>query len=116
MRSLAAALTVAALLAGAAAASAPPVGPLPKPLVTTVHTPLGSLVPVALPTRAGYVWRIARPIDGKIVSEISEGDVGPTVVLVFKARGRGQASVVVAETKGETAKAYRAVRLNVTVT
>ena len=36
-------------------------------------------------------------------------------VLVFAAVGRGHASIVLAETRGETARAYRAVRYEVTV-
>ena len=114
MRDLAASL-IALALAGAAAASAPPVGPLPTPVVTTVRAKKGSLVSVALPRRAGYDWRIARAFDARVVREISEGDVGSSVVVVFKAVGKGRASIVLAETRGETAKAYRAVRYDVTV-
>ena len=99
-----------------ALADAPPVGPLPKAKVTTIRTTRGSFVPVALPRRAGgYVWRIARRFDANVVRQVTEGDVGGTVVLVFRAVGRGHASIVVAETRGETAKAYRAVRYDVTV-
>lgn len=115
MRVLAAAVVVAAVLAGVAAATAPPVGPLPKAKVTTVRTTVGSLVPVALPKRAGYVWRIARAINGRVVRQVTEGDVGPAVVLVFRAVGKGRASIVVAETRGETPRAYRAVSYDVTV-
>jgi hypothetical protein len=115
MRLLAAFALVLAC-AATAVASAPPVGPLPKPKVTTVKTTRGSLFSIALPRRGGgYVWRIARALDSRIVREVAEGDVGTTVVLVFRAAGRGHAAIVVAETKGETAKAYRAVRYDVTV-
>jgi len=114
MRVVALFLIVGAL-AGTAAASAPPVGPLPKPVVTSVRTAKGSLVSVALPKRSGYDWRIARALNAKVLREVSEGDVGATVVLVFRAVGKGHASIWLAETKGETAKAYRAVRYDVTV-
>lgn len=105
-----AAVAVALILVSSALASAPPVGPLPPQKVTRVHTTRGELVSIALPKRPGYVWRIARPIDSRVVRQATEGDVGATVVLVFRAVGRGHAQIVVAETKGETAKAYRAVR------
>jgi hypothetical protein len=115
MRTLALLALAAACAAPAALAGAPPVGPLPKPKVTSVKTTRGALVSIALPKRAGYVWRVARALDGKVVREVTEGDVGPTVVLVFKAVGRGRTAIVVAETKGETPKAYRAVRYDLTV-
>lgn len=99
----------------AASASAPPVGPLPPVKVTTVNTTRGQLVSVALPTRPGYVWRVARPIAARVVRQVGEGDVGRDVVLVFVAVAPGRASIVLAETRGETAKAYRAVRYDVTV-
>jgi hypothetical protein len=104
-----------AATAGAASATAPPVGPLPTAKVTTVKTTRGQLVSIALPTRRGYVWRVARPIAARVVRQVGEGDVGRNVVLVFAATGRGRASIVLAETRGETAKAYRAVRYEVTV-
>lgn len=111
------AIALAALvLAAPAVASAPPVGPLPAPKVTTVKTARGSLVSIALPKRAGgYVWRIARAFDARVVRQVTEGDVGPTVVLVFRALARGHTAIVVAQTRGETPKAYRAVRYDVTV-
>lgn len=46
----------------------------------------------------------------------TEGDVGKTVVLVFEAVGKGDANVILAETKGETAKAYRAIKYVIHVT
>jgi len=109
--------TVAAALAGSGLASAPPVGPLPAAKVTRITTTRGSLVSVALPRRAGgYVWRIARAFDSRVVRQVGEGDVGRNVVLVFKAVGKGSTAIVVAETRGETAKAYRAAKYIVTVT
>lgn len=111
-----AALAAALILVPSALASAPPVGPLPPQKVTRVHTTCGQLVSIALPTRAGYVWRIARAIDSRVVRQVTEGEAGSTVVLVFRAVGRGHAAIVVAETKGETTKAYRAVRYDVFVT
>ena len=59
--------------AGAAAADSTPVGPLPKPAVTTVTTAKGSLVAVALPRQAprtGLVWRVARPLDTRVVIDM----------------------------------------------
>jgi hypothetical protein len=109
-------LAVSGVLAGAALASAPPVGPLPAAKVTRITTTRGQLVSFALPRRAGgYVWRVARMFDSRVVRQVSEGEVGSSVVLVFKAVGRGSTAVVVAETRGETAKAYRAARYVVTV-
>ena len=116
MRGLLVLLCVSALAgAGAASATAPPVGPLPAAKVTTVTTTRGQLVSIALPTRRGYVWRVARPIAARVVRQVGEGALGRSVVLVFATVGRGKASIVVAETRGETAKAYRAVRYSITV-
>jgi hypothetical protein len=109
-------LVVAGVLAGSALATAPPVGPLPAAKVTRITTTRGQLVSVALPRRAGgYVWRVARAFDARVIRQVSEGEVGNSVVLVFKAVGKGHTAIVVAETRGETAKAYRAVRYAVTV-
>ena len=81
-----------------------------------ISTARGSLVSVAGPKRpGGYVWRIARAYNGHVLREVTEGDIGSTVVIVFRAVGRGRTTVVLAETRGERAKAYRAVRYAVTV-
>jgi hypothetical protein len=113
---LLASIALVLVFASAAVADSPPVGPLPAAKVTTIRTTRGSLFSVALPRRhGGYVWRIARAFNSRVARQVTEGDVGTTVVLVFRAVGRGQTSIVLAETKGETAKAYRAVRYAVTV-
>lgn len=84
--------------------------------MTAVRTTRGALFAIALPKRVGgYVWRVARPFNTRVARQTTEGDVGSTVVLAFRAVGRGRTAIVVAETKGETAKAYRAVRYDVTV-
>ena len=113
----AAACAVAALtlalpaLATATSETAPPVGPLPKGPVTNVSTPRGTLVSVALPRQAGRVWRLARPVSPKVLRQVSEADVGSSVVVVFRAVGRGRATIVFAQTRGESSpKALRAVR------
>jgi hypothetical protein len=107
---------VALAIAAAAGASAPPVGPLPRGPVTTISTPRGSLVSVALPTGAnGRVWRQARSLDAKVLRQVSEADVGPSVVIVFKAVGRGSTKVVYGLTRGETQKAYAAATFVVNV-
>jgi hypothetical protein len=110
-----AAAVAAGVLALSATAEAPPIGPLPTPVVTHVTTTKGSLVSIALLRRAGYDWRIAGALKASVLVEQTEGDVGPDVVLVFKAVGRGSATVTVAQTRGERPKAYRAVRYVVTV-
>ena len=80
------------MFAGSPPPSAPPVGALPAAKVRRVTTTRGQLVSVALPRRAGcYVWRVARTF------------------------GKGHTAIVVAETRGESASAYRAVRYAVTV-
>jgi hypothetical protein len=108
-----------ALTPARASADATPVGPLPKGPVTTVVANRGSLVSVALPRQAaptGLVWRLARPVDPKILREVAEGDVGPSVVVVFRAAGPGHATIAFALTRGDTSpKALRAVRYSVRV-
>jgi hypothetical protein len=114
---LAASLTVAlATMAGAGIAAAPPVGPLPAGPTSTISTQAGQLVAFALPHRAnGKVWRLAGTIDPKVVLQVSEGDIGSNVVLVFKATGKGSAKLSFGLTRGETAKAYEARRFLVNV-
>ena len=109
---LAALVTVSAL-AGAAAtatrASSPPIGPLPTGPHATVTTKAGELVAIALPHRSGgRVWRIARPFDGSVLREVSEADVGSSVVIVFKAVRPGALTLSYALTRGETTKALEA--------
>ena len=58
---------------------------------------------------------MARKFDAKVVQQVTEGDVGPTVVLVFKATGKGKTTVVFGLTRGETAKAFESRRFTVQV-
>ena len=96
-----------ALLGASAAAQAPPVGPLPPGPSATLVTQKGQLFAVALPHRpAGRVWRIARAVDPTVVRQISEADVGQTVVLVFRATGAGTAKLAFGLTRGERPTAY----------
>ncbi len=102
-----------ALSAGAAQADSTPVGPLPAGPVATTSTKPGQLVAVALPSASassGLVWRIARSFNSKVVQQVSEANVGANVVLVFKVVGRGNTSLVFAQTKGDTSsKAVKSV-------
>jgi hypothetical protein len=107
-RSMLLLVAVAALaFAAGAGATATPVGPLPPGQVTTISTIGSSLVAVVLPKGAqGRVWRQARPYDLHVLSQVSEANVGPNVVIVFKTVGRGSTKVVYGLTRGETRKAY----------
>jgi hypothetical protein len=98
-----------------ATASAPPVGKLPAGPVSAISTQRGQLVAVALPHVAGRSWRIARAVNSKVLREVSEADVGKNVVVVFRAFGRGKATVRFALTRGETAHAYASRTFNVVV-
>jgi hypothetical protein len=99
----------AASLAAGARASSPPIGPLPTGPHAIVSTTVGELVAVALPHRSGgRVWRVARAFDARLVTEVSEADVGPSVVLVFKAKHSGKVTLSFALTRGETTKALEA--------
>jgi hypothetical protein len=108
---LTAATAAAASLATARTTAAPPVGPLPTGPVSTIQTQVGQLVAFALPHRpSGRVWRIARAIDSKVLVQVSEADVGSNVVLVFRAKGKGSATVSFGLTRGERATAYESRR------
>ena len=94
-----------------ALATAPPVGPLPAGPVSTVGTTKGELVAIALPHAAassGRVWRLARAYNSRVVRQVSEADVGDSVVIVYKAVGTGRTSIIFALTRGETSKAFKA--------
>src|SRR4051794_29584217 len=85
-----AALVAALALSAGAFATATPVGPLPKGPVTTISAARGTLVSVALPHRSGgKVWRQANTVDQMVLTQVSEADVGASVVIVFKAAGKG---------------------------
>ncbi len=86
-------------------ADSTPIGPLPPGPVATTATRPGQLVAVALPsasTSSGLVWRVARSYDSAVVKELSEADVGTSVVLVYKVVGRGDTTLVFALTRGDT--------------
>ena len=90
--------------AGIGRADSTPVGPLPAGSVVTTTTKPGLLVAVALPRSSrssGLVWRIARPFNSAIVRQVSEADVGSSVVLVFKVIRRGRTALVFALTRGD---------------
>jgi hypothetical protein len=94
------------LVLGAASvrAGSTPVGPLPRGPVSTTTTKAGQLVAVALgraPSSSGLVWRIARRYNTRVVRQVSEADVGASVVLVFKVVGKGDTALVFALTRGD---------------
>ncbi len=107
---LAAALAATlALLGGAARASAPPVGPLPRGPVTTIRVPHGSLFAIALPHRAaGLAWRGARPSDATVARPLREGELDGDIVITYRAGRVGATTVVYALTRGERQKALEA--------
>jgi hypothetical protein len=59
--------------------------------------------------------RVARAFNGKVVSEVTEGDLTADVVIVLKAVGVGKTSIVYALTKDESATAKQAKTFVVTV-
>jgi hypothetical protein len=91
-------------IAATAWADAAPIRPLPEGPKTTVIVNHGSLLAVAVPrprSSTGLVWRLARRIDPAIQRQVSEAEVGPSVVLVFRATGIGTARVALALTLGD---------------
>jgi hypothetical protein len=83
-------------------ADSTPVGPIPAGPIATIQAQRGELVAVALPRRSGgRVWRLARPFKTKVLSQVSEADVGPSIVVVFRARGAGSALVTFALTASD---------------
>jgi hypothetical protein len=116
---LIAAVVMALAVCGVAAADSTPVGPLPPGKVATVTTSRGTLVAVALPRQkasTGLVWRVARAYNSKVVRQVSEANVGSSVVLVYRAVGKGRTSVILALTKGDASpKAVRAATWKITV-
>jgi hypothetical protein len=115
MRSLLFVLVCALTVAGVATATAPPVNVLPNGPVSTITTQRGQLVAVALPKAAGKSWRVARSINAKVLREVDEADVNANVVVVFRAVGKGRATVVFARTRGEASRADASRTFSVTV-
>jgi hypothetical protein len=113
---VAVAVAAAAILAGVGLADSTPVGPLPNGPISTIQAQKGQLVAVALPHRAnGRVWRVARRYNARVVQQVSEGDLGKNVVLVFRATGAGMTTIAFGLTRGETAKAFESRRFTVRV-
>ena len=113
-------LVAFAALAGASAAAfadSTPIGPLPAGPRATIDTQHGELVALALPQRsAGRVWRIARPFDAAVLRQVSEANVGASVVLVFQAGHTGRTTIAIALTRGDTsAKALESRQFTVRV-
>jgi hypothetical protein len=116
MAPVAAAAAVAATFVTVGRADSPPVGALPNGPTSIIQTQKGQLVAFALPKRStGRVWRIARKFDATVVRQVSEADVGNSVVLVFKATGSGTTAVAFGLTRGETSKAFESRRFTVRV-
>lgn len=94
-----------------------PIGPLPAGPIATINVQHGELVALALPQRTGgRVWRIARPVDPRVLRQLSEATVGSSVVLVFRASDTGQTTVSLALTKGDVSpKALESRRYRVRV-
>lgn len=99
------ALACVAVFAGSAAADSTPIGLLPAGPTTTVSAKRGTLVAVVLRSRkpsTGLVWRLARPFDSAIVQQVSEGEIGDTIVIVYRVLGVGRTSLAYALTRGDS--------------
>jgi hypothetical protein len=108
-------LSAALVLVLPAAASAPPVGKLPKGPVTTIHAQKGTRVAIVLPQLKGLSWRLARQVDSKVVVQTGEGVIGTSVVITFRTKAAGHTKVIYAATRGESTVARAAQTLDVTV-
>jgi predicted secreted protein len=94
-----------ALVQGAARADSTPIGTLPKGPRSSIASERGTLVAIALPRQkpsTGLVWRLARRVDPSVLRQVSEGEVGSSVVVVFRAVHTGSARVVFALTRGDS--------------
>jgi hypothetical protein len=113
------AVVAAGATAVGAAGDSTPIGPLPAGPVTKIQTTRGQLVATALPRQraaSGLVWRVARQVDSRVLVQVSEADVGQSVVVVFRAVGRGNATVRFAATRGDSSsKAVKSATFRVTV-
>jgi hypothetical protein len=116
---LAATLTLLVLVVGTASANSTPIGKLPPGPTSSYATKTGQYVAVSLPrqpAKSGLVWRLARPVNAKVLRQVSEADVGPAVVVVFRAVGKGAATIAFAATRGDASgTAVKASTTKVTV-
>jgi hypothetical protein len=104
------------LSAGAASASAPPVGKLPAGPLHSISVARGQVVALALPHRAnGLVWRQASGFGSKLVRERSEGNVGKDVVVLFDTLRRGTVTIAYGLTRGDSTGAHASLKFRVTV-
>src|SRR4051812_10941361 len=96
---------VAAVFTMTALGSATPIKSIPKGPVTATSTSAGQLTAVALPHPSGayrgYVWRLARSYDKRVVREVGEADVGSSVVLIYRVVGPGRTDLVFGLTHGD---------------
>ncbi len=103
MRAPIAAIATSLLLAGAARASAPPVGPLLAGRTQTITAHVGDRVALALPKAGkGLVWRLARNVDQRHAVETGESETATEVIVVYRITGKGQVKVRYALTRGES--------------
>jgi hypothetical protein len=106
MKRVAIAIVSVLVIGGGAAvalADSSPIGPLPSGPVASIEAQRGELVALALPERGqGRVWRVARTVNGSVLRQVSEANVGASVVIVFRARGVGATTVSLALTKSDT--------------
>jgi hypothetical protein len=59
-------------------------------------------VALAVPQRSeGRVWRVARAFDASVLHQVSEANVGASIVLVFRAGRAGHATVSLALTRSD---------------
>jgi hypothetical protein len=56
-----------------------------------------------------------RKVDPAVARQVSEGMIGRTVIVIYKAVGKGKVTVSYGLTKGETRKAYKSVTYKVVV-
>ncbi|HZP72491.1 MAG TPA: hypothetical protein VFA97_03835 [Gaiellaceae bacterium] len=120
MRVLAVGVALVALivLGGVAEASAPPVGKLPAAKIVQQTVRHGTLVALALPApKHGNVWRVARPFNAHVATEVEERTLKSSIVVVYRAKSPGRTSIVYALTAGEpSSRALQALRLELRVT
>jgi hypothetical protein len=99
----------AAFAAPAVWASAPPVGPLPKGPVTTIHVQRGELFALVVPRPGvGLAWRGARRSDATVARPLDEAEVNGNIVFVYRAGRAGKTTVIYALTRDERPKALKA--------